>query len=75
MSKSLRGLIVAHYGSQKAAAERLGVHQITVSLWLRHRPEGFYTKLSMLHQDGMDINELHEAIQAQIKMKFQGYSG
>jgi DNA-binding transcriptional regulator YdaS (Cro superfamily) len=75
MSKSLRGLIVAHYGSQKAAAERLGVHQITVSHWLRHRPEGFYTKLPMMHLDGVDMNELHEAIQAQIKMKLQGYSG
>jgi DNA-binding transcriptional regulator YdaS (Cro superfamily) len=75
MSKSLRGLIVAHYGSQKAAAERLGVHQITVSHWLRHRPEGFYTKLPMMHLDGVDMTELHEAIQAQIKMKLQGYSG
>jgi DNA-binding transcriptional regulator YdaS (Cro superfamily) len=75
MSKSLRGLIVAHYGSQKAAAERLGVHQITVSHWLRHRPEGFYTKLPMMHLDGVDMTELHEAIQAQIKLKQHGYTG
>jgi DNA-binding transcriptional regulator YdaS (Cro superfamily) len=75
MSKSLRGLIVAHYGSQKAAAERLGVHQITVSHWLRHRPEGFYTKLPMMHLDGVDMTELHDAIQAQIKLKQHGYTG
>jgi DNA-binding transcriptional regulator YdaS (Cro superfamily) len=66
---------VAHYGSQKAAAERLGVHQITVSHWLRHRPEGFYTKLPMMHLDGVDMTELHEAIQAQIKLKQHGYTG
>lgn len=74
MAKSLRGIIVAQYGSQKAAAQALGIHEVTLSMWLRHRPGQLLTKAAQLQQDGIDIAELMDAVQARTNMREQGYT-
>lgn len=62
MQNSLRGLIVAHFGSQMRAAEFLELHPVTISMWMTRYPGRFYKMVPKLVDHGIDLQTLMDAI-------------